>query len=272
MASTTKTKTEVKSGTFGSWSVTSSNGPILKSICTQDVEHDKETCPECCFSALKLPLPEMVFGQSFLILANADGFGVEFNALEALKLVDDKQRPPIEVPGANEWQHDRKDIEEVSRTSQHYDWTYTTAYRGTLVCRPGAKPLVAEPTNEQLDLDLLRVRENILFYDEVVLFEDELADNGTAQLSIKVRFMPSGFFVLQRFFLRVDRSIVRVHDTRLHYISGKRYLLREFSVRQNEIAELGLPRQRLTDRDFVADKLTERERVCERLVFPEAQS
>lgn len=32
----------------------------------------------------------------------------------------------------------------------------------------------------------LRERERIHFYEELVLFEDELADNGTASLTLKI--------------------------------------------------------------------------------------
>ena len=39
---------------------------------------------------------------------------------------------------------------------------------------------------------------------ELVLFDDELHDNGAAKLSVKVRVMPGCWFVLLRFWLRVD--------------------------------------------------------------------
>lgn len=42
------------------------------------------------------------------------------------------------------------------------------------------------PTSERVNIDKLKVKEKILFYEEVMLFEDELADNGTAQLSVKI--------------------------------------------------------------------------------------
>jgi hypothetical protein len=41
-------------------------------------------------------------------------------------------------------------------------------------------------TEDKIDLDRLRVPEPMLFFDEVVLFEDELADNGDSFLSAKV--------------------------------------------------------------------------------------
>lgn len=35
-------------------------------------------------------------------------------------------------------------------------------------------------------MDLLRRQDPILFYDENILYEDELADNGTAMLTIRL--------------------------------------------------------------------------------------
>ena len=56
----------------------------------------------------------------------------------------------------------------------------------------------------------------ILFYDELVLYEDELGDNGSSMLTVKVRVMPEELLVLQRFFLRVDNVVFRVFDTRIY--------------------------------------------------------
>jgi type 2A phosphatase activator TIP41 len=65
-----------------------------------------------------------------------------------------------------------------------YDWTYTTSYSGTL--RQPVDGQTFESTSERIDVEKLRVPEPILFYDENVLYEDELADNGTAILYVKV--------------------------------------------------------------------------------------
>ena len=46
--------------------------------------------------------------------------------------------------------------------------------------------LQVEETEEGIDYSLLRKQETIYFYDDVVLYEDELADNGTAVLSVKI--------------------------------------------------------------------------------------
>lgn len=63
-----------------------------------------------------------------------------------------------------------------------YDWTYTTTYKGT-VLRGGEFEQAEEP---QVDFERLKQKEPILFYNENILYEDELADNGTTMLSIRL--------------------------------------------------------------------------------------
>ena len=49
-------------------------------------------------------------------------------------------------------------------------------------------PLVSKvtETDDRIDYTRLKQQERIHFYDEVILYEDELADNGTAVLSVKL--------------------------------------------------------------------------------------
>ena len=35
-------------------------------------------------------------------------------------------------------------------------------------------------------MEKLKIKEKIYFYDDVVLYEDELADNGVAKLNVKM--------------------------------------------------------------------------------------
>jgi len=62
-----------------------------------------------------------------------------------------------------------------------FDWTFTTDYVGTLT-----GGFTVTPTDTRIDLDKLRRREKILFYHDLLLFEDELHDNGTAVCSVKI--------------------------------------------------------------------------------------
>lgn len=41
-------------------------------------------------------------------------------------------------------------------------------------------------TVERIDMEKLKVREHIMFFDEVLLFEDELHDHGVSMLSVKI--------------------------------------------------------------------------------------
>lgn len=41
-------------------------------------------------------------------------------------------------------------------------------------------------TTERIDLEKLKAREQIMFFDEVLLFEDELHDHGVSMLSVKI--------------------------------------------------------------------------------------
>lgn len=66
---------------------------------------------------------------------------------------------------------------------QPFDWTYTTDYKGTL-----APNVIAESISEKIDFERLKQRDAILFYSEMTLYEDELADNGCSQVKkIEIR-------------------------------------------------------------------------------------
>lgn len=84
---------------------------------------------------------------------------------------------------SKEWTWDcssrHQDVKDVVKP---YDWTYTTAYRGTL----NDKAVFHEAEEPSIDVARLRKQEPILFYDENILYEDELADNGTTMLSVRL--------------------------------------------------------------------------------------
>lgn len=62
----------------------------------------------CRISAeLELPsLPEMVFGDNILQIDHTVGFGIQFNAIDALKRVDNRH-DLMKVAVAEEWQSKR---------------------------------------------------------------------------------------------------------------------------------------------------------------------
>ncbi|XP_066364234.1 TIP41-like protein [Miscanthus floridulus] len=80
-----------------------------------------------------------------------------------------------------------------------YDYTFTTPYCGsdavvvdsgtTQTSLDGCSTLCWEDTNDRIDLVALSEKEPILFYEEVILYEDGLADNGISFLTVRVRVM-----------------------------------------------------------------------------------
>lgn len=104
--------------------------------------------------------------------------------------------------------------------ARDYDWTFSTTWAGSSSSSSSSSSFqpATDPTTDRIPVERLGPSsgEPILFYDDLVLFEDELGDNGTSLLGVKVRVMPSGFLILQRFFLRVDDVVFRLFDTRMY--------------------------------------------------------
>ena len=115
-----------------------------------------------------------------------------------------------------------------------FDWSYTTSYKGTL--NPGTP--VFEPSDTPIPLELLRRPDPILFYDDVMLYEDEMADNGITMLSCKIRVMPARMLFLCRFFMRLDNVLLRIRDTRLYIEFATGEVIREYVARENTYEEV----------------------------------
>ncbi|XP_018556437.1 TIP41-like protein isoform X2 [Lates calcarifer] len=268
--------------TFGPWKVTAAKNHIMKS---KDIERemsvivsDYDQYPGQLFivflsrlaEEMSMPsLPEMLFGDNVLRIQHTEGYGIEFNAIDALKRVNNME-DAVKVACAQEWQESRADSEHSKEVVRPYDWTYTTDYRGTLI--GDNMQIKVTETAERIDMEKLKAREQIMFFDDVLLFEDELHDHGVSMISVKIRVMPTSFFLLLRFFLRVDGVLIRINDTRLYHEAGKNYMLREFSTRESKIAELkNVPAALYTDPNEIAQHLTLKLTVCEKLELPVIQ-
>eukprot|EP01137_Pigoraptor_chileana_P013386 Opistho-2@66841 len=59
-----------------------------------------------------------------------------------------------------------------------------------------------------------------------------------ALLTARVRVMPTCFFALMRFFLRVDDVLVRIHDTRIFHEFGTASIMREYTAGERSYDEL----------------------------------
>ncbi|EGG20972.1 hypothetical protein DFA_00841 [Cavenderia fasciculata] len=231
-SSTTTTKSShklIQSGIeIEGWRIATSKKPILNSAEKDQWER------ELTINSL----PEMIFGHNFVSLSKIDGsISMVYNAYDALSLVQKTTDHSIKVSSAKFWEEVNKGF--GGSIEKEYDWTYNTPYIGSIlkdghnyVNREDKPSHLFENTTEQIDVEKLKRPDPILFYDEVTLFEDELADNGISILSIKIRVMQDSVFLLQRFFLRVDDVIIRCLDTRVYHEFDKNYCLREVTFKE----------------------------------------
>jgi len=266
---------QVQTFDFGPWTLNVSKSHILESQCRTPgacgavAEADTEgLCAFCRYSrVLSLPgLPEMCFPDNSLRIQHTAGYGLEFNALEALKTVNDHE-DLLKVACASEWKNSRDNLPEINSVSKPFDWTFTTDYRGTLL---GHHKLAPQPTEARIDMEKLKQKEKIMFYEDVLLFEDELADHGCAICSVKVRVMPRSFFILLRFYLRVDGVLVRVNDTRLYHEADQQFLLREYTSRQSRTEDLKVPQATINNPNVIWEYLPITSSCYEKLRFPGA--
>ncbi|KAG1448736.1 hypothetical protein G6F56_008859 [Rhizopus delemar] len=207
------------------WKITSTKAPICNSAEMDKIQKD-----------FGLPPPEMVFGNNCVSIEN-ERFKTTFGAYDALSKVDTSctSSENLKVAYADEWSRksaiNHTDVKDVVKP---YDWSYTTDYRGTCSAEFESSDV------SMINIERLKKPEKILFYDENILYEDELADNGTAMLTVRLRIMPTCFLVLQRFFMRVDNVLFRINDTRLFHEFGQPYFVREYTSKEahyNEIVE-----------------------------------
>ena len=87
--------------------------------------------------------------------------------------------------------------------------------------------------------------------------------------------MPSGVFILLRFFLRVDHTLIRSVDTRIYHDWSTDYLLREYSERESTTSDLdekkGISQALFTNENEIVQHLDLKKEVTEKLMFPLTQ-
>ncbi|KAM9900578.1 hypothetical protein OXX69_009040 [Metschnikowia pulcherrima] len=247
---------ETPSISVNDWSIYTTKGPICSS---DELDHLNDT-------RFDFPLPEMIFGSnSVRVLNEKTGALIEFNTLDALDSL--APNADFKVAYHKEWLSTRpkakSDVDDVvenevaevgstrsgsasemSASSKQtdaspdlqsvkpYDWTYSTNYKGTLAnCK-------FVSTTQDIPLEKLVRQDPILFFDESILFEDELGDNGISMLSTKIRVMPSCLLLLCRFSMRVDDVAFRIRDTRVYVDLETNVVLREYKVQQASYGEL----------------------------------
>ena len=148
-----------------------------------------------------------------------------------------------------------KDYQEVNVTS---DWTYSSPWKGTIRYLSQAAQSVKDLTNLDIDhnaesakkfecvkpkessipFDMLTPENPILHFGQVFLFESDLEDCGYTMSLVRFRVMENCFYILLRYYLRVDGVRVRIFDTRIFHEFGTDFLHREFQYREATFDQL----------------------------------
>ena len=174
----------------------------------------------------RINLPEMVFPAAHVAFEHRkQNLWISWDVLDALDewakahknipLHSDDECNGVSVlksENAELWAKKKKAMmKQKSSDAFHMDWTYSSPFCGSVeggTWQPLAK--------SGLKLDMLKDKSiPILFFDELVLYEDDLHDNGHVQFSLKIRVMPTCAFVLARMYVRIDRVLLRLRETRM---------------------------------------------------------
>ncbi|GAA6032853.1 hypothetical protein JCM8097_000829 [Rhodosporidiobolus ruineniae] len=227
------------------WTVTATKRPILSIPEADQASAD-----------LDLALPEIIFGNNCLVLQHhPSGLEVKWDARGFLAEVKKGQgwdeKPgagAVSVKHADEWK--RGQAASTSATAsltvqKPFDWTYTTLHRGAYTLSPSSSPpssasstlspsfSPAPPSHPGIPLaQLARTDIPILFFEEIPLFEDELGDNGIADVTVRVRVNHLSLYILARFSLRIDGVLFRHLDVRLFHAFGSPEIVRQTKGRE----------------------------------------
>ncbi|XP_037001264.2 TIP41-like protein [Artibeus jamaicensis] len=109
-------------------------------------------------SADELHIPsllEMVF-RDVLRIQLCSGFGIKFNATDALRCVNDYQGM-LKVACAEEWQESRRKDEHSKEVIKPHNWTYTADYMRPLL--GDSLKLKAVPTTDHINTEKLKDKE-----------------------------------------------------------------------------------------------------------------
>ena len=142
-----------------------------------------------------------------------------------------KQLTPLQVKDAAIWREGRQ---HTPRLEIDHDWTFSTSYRGTVnrkffddaACLP-----VELLTNENIP---------ILHFGNIVLWEDELHDNGGCEFSVKYRVTDVYWYVLAEYSLHVIGVGSRKIQTRYLHVFGEATILREFKCQDTSDSPMNI--------------------------------
>merc|ERR1719495_1688863 len=161
---------------------------------------------------------------------------LKFIALDALQCVNNKEGD-VKVSMSESWLNSRKGSSHIHKLVHNYDWTFTPVeYKGTTTFEDPDQGLEWQKTEERIDYEKLKQKEQILFFEDVILFEDEVDDN-----------------------------LVRVIETRVYHAKGTNYVLREYIEKEDKVADLKVDTGVLIEPNEVVKYLSMRTEVLEKL-------
>lgn len=195
-----------------------------------------------------IPIPEMIFGDNLVSVRHApSGWEVAFTAEAALDRVEKTDKGMLRVAYAGEWSSSRERASAgIREVVKPFDWSYSSDYRGSETPGGGGqgqegqegqqqqKRLSGSGPQKPIPLELLKRRDPILFFDEVVLYESELDDNGISLYNVKVRVMEHRMLLLARLYMRLDNVVVRVRDTRVYVDFDTGDVIREYTAKEDK--------------------------------------
>ena len=221
------------------WDIGTSQGPIGDSVWFTKASDELEQAAQYKLPKSsqhrKIVLPEMVFPVAHVAIERAKGdLFLSWDVMDALKEWSEAHQAiplnksdfafrgvsVLQSSDAKLWEN-KKGIHDKPASSKdgdavfHYDWTYSTPFSGKVYGSAGSvgwKKL----RKSGMPMEMLKDQSvPILLFDDILLLQDDLHDNGDVQLSAKVRVMPSCAYVLSKLFLRIDGVLLRLRECRL---------------------------------------------------------
>ena len=194
-------------------------------------------------------LPEIFYGLNRLFLVNkSKNFVYEFNPLQMLslinytirqKLLKEKEIYYIPIQAKSQYSKIDDNIDE--------DWSFSSPYMGHITSVPQSD--IHNFYKDIKDNKRFNIKEskiifpetkvkNMLNYNQIHFFEDELGDIGFSEGKIGFGVMEDCFLGLMRCYLRVDNMIVRNIDTKIYHKFGEPYIIRNFNVKEKNYEQL----------------------------------
>lgn len=206
-------------------------------IATRKLPISKAGAIDAMTEQIGIPMPEMIFGDNMVSITHLPSrWSICFNTPDALDAVDKTDKHMLKVAYARDWESTREvTTQKIKEVVKPYDWSYSTTYSGTETAV--AKGKLTE-SNALMPLELLKQRDPILFFDEVVLYESELDDNGISIYSAKLRVHQHRMLLLCRLFMRLDNVLVRIRDTRIYVDFRTEEVIREYTAKEASFGDV----------------------------------